>query len=81
MLFLSSGNKRVHAAGNMPALDTVRPAKYDKAAVAADHEICSNLGKDILKKDKATAADAFVSSIYCVCICCRFFANHKCPLI
>jgi len=49
----------------MPALDTVRPSKYDKAAVAADHEICSNLGKDILKKDKATAADAFVS-FYCM---------------
>ena len=56
----------MHAAQEMPALDTLRPSEYDKAAVAADHEICSKLGQEMMKNnEKATAADALVS--------CRLF--------
>ena len=52
----------MHAAQEMPALDSLRPSEYDNAAVAADHEICSKLGQEMMKNnDKATAADALVS--------------------
>ena len=62
------GNRRVHAAQDMPALDSLRPSEYDNAAVAADHEICSKLGQEMMKNnDKATAADALV-----ICL----FSNH-----
>jgi len=63
----AKGNKRVHAASEMPALDTLRPSEYKNAAVAADHEICSTMGQKILKEnDKATAADALVTTHCCV---------------
>jgi len=63
----TKGNRRVHAAQDMPALDSLRPSEYDNAAVAADHEICSKLGQELMKNnDKATAADALVTTHCCV---------------
>ena len=51
----------MHAAQDMPALDSLRPSEYDNAAVAPDHEICSKMGQELMKNnDKATAADALV---------------------
>lgn len=62
----TKGSKRVHAAGEMPDLTTLKPAEFKQAAVAADHELCSKMGREILEKEEATAADALVTTHCCV---------------
>ncbi len=39
--------------------------KYSKAAVAADAEICSKVGRDILKQ-KGSAVDSLIATLICV---------------
>ena len=38
---------------------------FAKAAVATDHELCSNIGKDILKQH-GSAVDSLIASLICV---------------
>ncbi|XP_065680176.1 glutathione hydrolase 1 proenzyme isoform X1 [Hydra vulgaris] len=59
-----NAQKRVHAAGPPPDSQE-EPLQFDHAAVAADNEICSKIGKEILLKN-GTAADAIVSTHCCV---------------
>lgn len=43
----------------------VRFEEYDKAAISTDNKFCSEIGKDILKKD-GSAVDAGIAAIFCV---------------
>ncbi|XP_057299825.1 glutathione hydrolase 1 proenzyme-like isoform X2 [Hydractinia symbiolongicarpus] len=58
-------SKRVHASGKQPNLAYAKPLEFNKAAVAADNEKCSQIGVEILKSG-GTAADAIVSTHCCV---------------